>query len=269
MRRKPDYLNEPVLPGLKPVLELLTEDPDRIVKILRKKNLRNRDIQIIDSLAHKYGIRIEDANIETLDKLCAGNVSISHQGILAILSRAKILSFSELCALTPDSPLPLLLALDQIQDQGNLGAIARSAYALGCAGICIGRHETASPGPGAYRASAGALDKIPLSIVVNLGKALDSAEENGFTIYGSISEKDAPTNVMLEKAWDVAWKFPAVLVLGSENRGLRPGISKRCSKFVTIPFVRNFDSLNIAQACAILVSQAACALYRSKNKSAI
>lgn len=257
-----------MLPGIKPVLELLTENPDKIVKILCKKNARGRDLHAIDSLAHKYGISIEEVKPETLDRLCSGNVSISHQGVIAILCRAKILEFPKLLALAPSSPLPLLLALDQVRDQGNLGAIARTAYALGCAGICLTRHDTASPGPGAYRASAGALEKISLSIVANLGKALDIAEENGFTIYGGISEKDCPANLALEKAWNMKWDFPAVLALGSENKGLRPGIIKRCSKFVTIPFARNFDSLNIAQAGAILVSQAAASLFHSHNNSA-
>lgn len=264
MRNKPDYLAEPALPGLKPVLELLNENPDRIVKILRKKNLRHHDIQIIDALARKSGIRVEEVKPETLDVLCAGDGPSSHQGVMAILSRAKILSFPELLNLVPAAPLPLLIALDQVQDQGNLGAISRTAYALGCAGICASRHDTASPGPGAYRASSGALEKIPFSIVPNLGKALDSAVENGFTIYGSISEKDKPAHIILEKVWNMAWQFPAILLLGNENKGLRPGIIKRCSSFLTIPFAREFDSLNIAQASAILISQAASFLSQLK-----
>lgn len=240
-----------IMPGLKPTLELLRSCPERIAKIYAKRNLQSG--RVIENLAHKNSIRIEYVDTSVLDRLC-GNISgragqITHQGVATILNEADFISLRTLLGAIEASPLPLLLALDQVQDQGNLGAIARAAYALGCAGILLPDHNTASIGPGAMRASAGALALIPVCAVTNLARALDEVEEAGLCICGADHGASNGTN-----AFNFNWPLPTALVLGNENSGIRPGVAKRCQIMLDIPLARTFDSLNVAQSAAILIA---------------
>lgn len=254
-----------IMPGFKPVLELLQNEPQRICRIYMDKALR-RESQI-SSLCHKKGVPIEKVDALFLDSICRqnGDRRVSHQGLAAELSEARLADVDELLAMAPSSPLPLIIALDQVKDPGNLGAICRTAYALGCAGIITPKRNSASLGPAAYKSSAGALEKMPFAIAGNLAHALDRAEENDFVIYGTACgdpNRYGPGGHIQINAFECQWRFPAILALGGENNGLRPGIAKRCSCFVHIPLARNFDSLNVAQAGAIILGL--CAAFLNK-----
>lgn len=247
------------MPGKKPVMELLNHNPRRIEKVFLKKKLADDDSRAILELCRKNGVETELADVEALDALCSSEGRktnhVGHQGIVAILSQGTPYTLNEVLNLVVSSPLPLLLALDQIQDPGNLGAIARTAYALGCAGLILPQHNSAACSPGAMRSSAGALERLPVAIVPNLARALDAAEVRDMHIYGTIcqtsrGELAAKTHA---DAYTHRWNLPAVLVLGNEKKGIRPGVARRCEAFLTIPLARQFDSLNIAQAGAILI----------------
>ena len=147
-------------------------------------------------------------------------------------------------------------AFDQVQDPGNVGTLCRTLYARGGAGIILPRHNSAYLGPAARRSAAGALEHLPVTRVTNLGHALDSAEEAGLTIYGA-GGQSAPNSV---NAFTETMHLPAVLVLGNEEKGLRPGTVKRCAHMLRIPLARSFDSLNVAQAGGILLGLAAARL---------
>lgn len=240
-----------ILPGLKPVLDLLSSSPERIVKIFA----RDDRLAAIEERAGRHAIPVEIATAATLDKICGANRGtgqISHQGIAAVISLAGATSpeqFLEGCA---SSPLPLAIAFDQIKDPGNLGTLARTAWALGCGGVLIPEHNSAQIGPGALRSSAGALALLPVCRAPNLARALDLAEETGFTIYGAGCHESSSQKCL--NAYELKWSLPAVLVMGSEGKGLRPGVAKRCAALIRIPFARDFDSLNVAQAGAILIA---------------
>lgn len=252
-----------VLPGLKPVLELLAARPAKIKRILFKADWPGAE-RVIE-LSKKQSVPATEASADELARLCAGSSAnrVSHQGVIAILADSPAPSLRDFLASVPKAPLPLALALDQVQDPANLGAIARAAWAMGCAGIIAPERKSASLGPGAMRASAGALAMLPLCPAVNLARALDEAEEAGIAIFGAGREAGVPC----ENAFDFGWPLPAILVLGSEEKGIRPGVAKRCSLMLNIPFKRNFDSLNVAQACAMLVGL--CAASHSKKQACI
>lgn len=246
-----------IFPGLKPVLELLQDNPQQIEKIFLKKNLRSSEANLIMELCQKNGIRIEFLNSFELDRICSvpdRKTPVAHQGVIAELVSANMVNLQEMLLLITKSPLPLAIALDQIQDVGNLGAIARTAYAMGCAGLILPEHGSAPVGASAYRASAGALGLLPVAIVANLARALDDAEENGINIYGSGTASASTETAKTVSAFEFKWQFPSILVAGSENNGIRPGVAKRCSLFLHIPFARKFDSLNVSQACAMFIA---------------
>lgn len=238
------------MPGYKPVMELLAEHPESIAKIYCLKN--PRFINTISVICRKQGIALEYVDACRLDAICSeADHNVAHQGIAALLSEARIIAFEQLLDGINQAPLPLILALDQIQDPGNFGTLCRTAWCLGACGLLVPKHNSTSLGPAAFRASAGTLEKMPIAMATNLGRALDLAEEKGVTIYGT-GHIDASGKQCLS-SFAIQWELPAILVLGNENKGIRPGVAKRCRIFIDIPFARKFDSLNIAQAGAILL----------------
>jgi len=234
-----------VLPGIKPVLELLERDPARIDMLFLRKGLRSPEsIRMLD-LCRAASVRFVLAEKRALDALCCGT---RHQGVAARLLGKAGVELRDVFAALPSAHLPLILALDQVQDTGNMGALARSLHALGGAGLIVPRHNSAYLGPGVMRASAGALNELPICRVTNLGRALEQAREAGLKVYGAVL-RPAGTNALAG-----GLSTPAVLALGNEEKGLRPGVAKHCDELLHIPMRHGFDSLNVAQAGAMLLA---------------
>lgn len=244
-------------PGLKPVLELLTDDPAKIDAVFLRKGKKGQETSRIIDLCRENGVRFSLVDDTFLDRLWPGR----HQGVIARIFATGFRDVPELLALAQEAPLPLILALDQVQDPGNAGTLARTLYALGGAGLLVPRHNGVYLGAAAARVSAGALDKLPVAKAANLAQALDQALDMGFTVYGADSAT-AASGMTRENVFSFTPRVPAVLVLGGEDGGLRPVIRKRCSSFICIPFAREFDSLNVAQAGAIIISAFAAASPR-------
>lgn len=245
-----------LLPGLKPVLELLSDAPQKIDTIFCKKGLQSQEYLEIQALCHRNNIHYTLVDNAVLNRLChdkAGKNFVNHQGIIARLAVIQTYPLEKILSDAKKAPLPVIVALDQVQDPGNAGTLARTMYALGAGGLLLPEHNSVYLGPAALRSSAGALDKLPICKTTNLGRALDDAEEQGFTIYGTgcSNTEQSALNPFRE-----GLDLPAVLVLGSEEKGIRPGVAKRCSKWLRIPFRRSFNSLNVAQAGAILLALA-------------
>ena len=245
-----------LLPGLKPVLETLREMPDRVDSVFCRKGARSAEIQEIQELCRRHHIHytlVENAALERMCHQGRDKTPAHHQGVVARLACVSTVSLEMLLQEAVQAPLPLVIALDQVKDPGTGGTLARTMYALCAAGLLLPEHNSAFLGPAALRSSAGALSRLPVCRATNLARALDDAEEQGFTIYGTGVSTSAPClNPYLE-----GLQFPAVLVLGSEEKGVRPGVAKRCSQWLNIPFSRPFDSLNVAQAGGILLALAA------------
>ncbi|MDR2055046.1 MAG: RNA methyltransferase [Desulfovibrio sp.] len=259
-----------VLPGIKPVLELLSRDPGRIDLVYCRKGLRSREALEAQNLCRQNGLRFSLVEQAALDRLCRDaqreHHAVPHQGIAARLSMSAFLSLDDLLSLAASAPLPVVLALDQVQDPGNVGTLARTLYTLGGAGIILPLHNAARLGPAARKAATGALEHLPLARVTNLGHALDRAEESGFAVYGT-SCGSKPADPPTRDAFAERLRLPAVLALGNEQKGLRPGIAKRCACLLRIPQARAFDSFNVAQAGAILLGLAAADRSRSSAVS--
>lgn len=254
----------PVLPGLKPVLELLQSDCGKIDQIFLRKGRTPKDSNMILDLCREKGVRFSLVDEHILAQLCEAKdgQNVQHQGIVARLRTMSYISAEELFEQAFDAPLPLIVILDQVLDPGNVGTLVRTLYALGVAGLIVPRHNSAFLGAGAQRSSAGALEKLPIAEVVNLARTVELAAKSGFTTYAA--DLDG-INVLANESFLEEEKnaqntaipllqLPAVLVLGSEEKGVRQGILKHCEHKLTIPFLRAFDSLNVAQAGAILAS---------------
>lgn len=177
-----------------------------------------------------------------LERLCG---SPDHQGVVAEVEPYPYAGPSELLK----QKNALLTALDQVQDPRNLGAVARSAEAAGAAGLIVPERRSAAVTAVACKASAGAVEHLPIAHVRNLADWLAEAKEAGFWIWGADAEaKQAP--------WDVDLSGPTVLVMGGEGKGLRPRVASACDGLIALPQRGKIDSLNVSAAAAALLFEA-------------
>jgi 23S rRNA (guanosine2251-2'-O)-methyltransferase len=176
-----------------------------------------------------------------LERLCG---SPDHQGVVAEVDPYP---YGDPVALLRGEPL--LVALDQVQDPRNLGAVCRSAEFAGAAGVVIPERRSAAITAAACKASAGAVEHIEVAHVRNLADWLGEAKAAGFWIWGADAEaKGAP--------WGVDLKGPTVLVLGGEGKGLRPRVAAACDGLVALPRRGQVDSLNVSAAATALLFEA-------------
>ncbi len=172
--------------------------------------------------------------------------SPDHQGMVAEVDPYPYADPRALLA-PPDG---LLVALDQIQDPRNLGAVCRSAEAAGAAGVVIPSRRSAAVTAAACKASAGAVEHLPVARVPNLADWLGLAKEAGAWVYGARSGAATPY-----ASADLTGKV--VLVLGSEGGGLRRRVAESCDLLVSIPIRGSVQSLNVSAAAAVLLFEAA------------
>ena len=146
-----------ILPGLKPVIEALETIPKKVEQVLLRKGLENRDTHYIQSLCQQNKIKLSRVDQLVLDKLCRRKANlplVAHQGVLARLCASEMVDLETLTSKLTSVPLPLILALDQIQDPGNLGTLARTLYTLGGCGLLVPLHNTAALSIAAERSAA-------------------------------------------------------------------------------------------------------------------
>jgi 23S rRNA (guanosine2251-2'-O)-methyltransferase len=168
--------------------------------------------------------------------------SPDHQGICAEVSAYPYVDADSLL----DADDALVLALDEVQDPQNLGAVIRVAEAAGCSGVVLPERRSAEVTPAVCRASAGATEHVQVARVRNLADWLASAKERQAWVYGASAE----AAVRYEQP---DYHGRVVLVLGSEGRGLRPRVAESCDQLVALPNRGKVGSLNVSTAAAALV----------------
>jgi 23S rRNA (guanosine2251-2'-O)-methyltransferase len=176
---------------------------------------------------------------EELERLCG---SPDHQGVVA---EVEPYPYADAASLL-ESDDALVIALDQIQDPQNLGAICRSADGAGATGVVLPARGAAHVTPAVCRASAGAVEHLAIARVRNLADFLGEAKRAGAWVYGA--EADAATPY-----WQPDYRGRVVLVLGSEGKGLRPRVRAACDAIVGVPLRGRLESLNVAATAAVLM----------------
>jgi 23S rRNA (guanosine2251-2'-O)-methyltransferase len=233
---------EPLIPivGRRPVEELLrlNRKPEKLLVLARERH--GKEAQVLAPYL-EAGWKIEELERPQLDLAAEG---LHHQGLVALIRHFPFLHLDELIKSALVQPQPLVVALDEVQDTGNLGAILRSAECAGAIGAVIPVHRAASVTAAVVRASAGAALHLPLARCVNLGQALDEFTEAGFSIIGADQEGT-------QSLYQTDLTGPIVLVIGSEGHGLRPGVKRRCRALISIPILGRTASLNASVAAAV------------------
>jgi 23S rRNA (guanosine2251-2'-O)-methyltransferase len=187
--------------------------------------------------------RAPETSPEELERLCG---SPDHQGIVAEVDPYPYAHPDALL----DGESPLVVVLDEVQDPHNLGAVVRSAEVAGATGVVIPERRAASVTAAVCKASAGAVEHLPVARVRNLADWLTRAKEQEAWIYGAAASARRPYT-------DVDWTGAAVLVLGSEGKGLRPRVSSVCDELISVPVRGKVASLNVSVAAAAILFEAA------------
>jgi 23S rRNA (guanosine2251-2'-O)-methyltransferase len=168
-----------------------------------------------------------------------------HQGVLAFCEPYRYADAYELAA----ADRPLLACLDQVTDPRNLGAVCRAAEGAGATGVVLPAHGTARVTPAVCRASAGAVEHLPVAVVTNLARYLAEVKRPELWAYAAAA--DAATEM-----WDADLSGGVAFVFGAEGRGLRPLVRRTCDDAVRIPLAGRTESLNVSVAAALLLYEA-------------
>jgi 23S rRNA (guanosine2251-2'-O)-methyltransferase len=194
-------------------------------------------------LAADAGIPLIEAGRPELDRLTGGAV---HQGLALKIRPYDYAHPADLLDRARErGEQPLIVALDSVTDPRNLGAIVRSVAAFGGHGVLVPARRSASVSAGAWKASAGALARVPVARAPNLAQALASYQEEGLFVAGLDAHGETPLSEL-----DLA-EGPLVLVVGSEGRGLSRLIAQRCDVLARIPIAAQAESLNAGVAAGV------------------
>jgi 23S rRNA (guanosine2251-2'-O)-methyltransferase len=237
--------------GLNPVLEALQARPQEVVRVLVERGRDGRCSHAGERAAEAAaaaGVRIEDAPQGELARRSHGGV---HQGVGAEVAEFRYAELADLIeAARARREAPFLLLLDGVTDPQNLGALARSAHALGAHGLVVPKDRAAGVGPAAFKAAAGALEHCQLARVTNLSRALDDLKQQ--EVWSVALAADAEVDL---PAIDLTSGI--ALILGSEGKGVRPLVRKTCDHVARIPMSGRVGSLNVAAAGAIALYEVA------------
>ena len=168
-----------------------------------------------------------------------------HQGVLAWTEPYRYADAWELAA----QERPLLVCLDRVTDPRNLGAVCRAADGAGATGVVVPSHGSAAVTPAVSKASAGAVEHLPVAVVTNLARYLQEIKRDDLWIYAAAGDAE-------QTLWDADFAGGTVLVLGAEGSGLRPLVRRSCDVAVSIPLAGRVESLNVSIAAALLLYEA-------------
>lgn len=235
--------DEAPLFGRHPVLELLRAQSRRVEEIAIVSQGRGPALQELLTLARSRGVKV---SFRTRDQLTAMAGTPHHQGVVARVAGAEYRSLGDLLTIPGARGEPaFFLALDQIQDPRNLGAILRSAEATGVHGVVLPKHHSVGLTAAAAKSAMGAVELVPVARETNLVQSLEMLKTEGVWVMGTVTKGGmAP--------WDLDLSVPLCLVLGGEGPGLRPLAARTCDHLITLPMKGNLASVNVSAVAAVL-----------------
>lgn len=229
--------------GRHPVLEALKSERT-INKILLADGATGSGIMDILARARDKSIVVQTVPKSKLDQVAEGR---NHQGVIAYIAAKDYVELEDIVEAANNSPRPgLIVVLDEIEDPHNLGSILRSCDAAGAHGVIIPKRRAVPLTATVAKASAGAIEHVPVARVANISQAIESLKKMGFWVVGT----DVDANQMYHQV-DMAG--PTVIVIGNEGKGLGEVVKKRCDHLVRLPMIGAVQSLNAGVATGILL----------------
>jgi 23S rRNA (guanosine2251-2'-O)-methyltransferase len=235
---------EQIIPGFHAIREALGRGRPKIREIwIRrgKKGPRTREILL---LAGEKGVPVAYRSAAELDRVLPGT---RNQGIMGMAEPFAYQCVRDIIRVSRRGN-GLVVVADHITDEGNLGALIRSAAFFGAHGMVLPKDRSARVTERVMKRSAGACAYVPVAMEVNIGRALDTLSKEGFWIIGAAGDGE-------ETLYGFDWKRDLALVLGSEDRGLSRSARERCHQLVRIPRPGQVDSLNVSVACGIFLAE--------------
>jgi 23S rRNA (guanosine2251-2'-O)-methyltransferase len=238
--------------GRKPLLEALNIGAN-IEKIFILQSAVGDEITSIRKVAREMNIAVSSVPQEKLNRFTMAN----HQGVVAIGGLIEYQPLQEIISQVVDrGETPLIVLLDGITDTRNLGAIARSAHCYGAHALVVPSSNNAAITEDGLKASAGALEIIPICRMASVEQAIDVLHLNGIQIVATALQSSEPIH-------KVDLTNPIAVVMGSEDKGVSDFVLKNADHLVQIPMSGNFDSLNVSVATGIMLYE----IFRQQNKA--
>ena len=238
--------NPHLIPGFHSVRDALTQGRLRIQEVWISKGKGSGRIREIIRMAQVRKIPIRFKEDSELAALFPGTV---HQGVAAKIEEFHYSDLNEVIAASMRRPgHALLVAADHITDEGNLGALVRTAAFFGAHGLILPKDRSAGISATVLKRSSGGYLHLPVVKVVNMGRTLDFLEKKGFWIIGAAGEGR-------ESIYEFDWRRDLVLALGNEERGLTRSVRERCHQVVRITGSARVESLNVSVAGGVILSE--------------
>lgn len=248
--RQPQRSNETpdrrrIVIGLHAAREVLRVRPNKISEIWLKEGAeRNRDLAPFLDFARGKKLKLLMKNDGALDKIAP-----SHQGVCLYVDETPELDLEALAA-KPETEKIILLALDEVSDPHNVGAVLRTAWLLGASGVLVTENRSAHLTPSAIKVASGAAEHVPLLVVGNLANELTYLKDKGFWVYGLAGESKS-------QLWQTQFSEKVVLIIGAEDKGIRSTSANVCDELITIPQIEPQASFNASVAAAIALYEVA------------
>jgi len=233
-----------IIYGTNPVMEALKADRLTVNKILIAEGKDSPHLRALQQLAREKGIPIHRCPRELLNRETG---SEHHQGVMAYQAGTAYATWEELeqrIARTPG--LSVVVILDSIEDPQNLGSLIRTAEACGAQGVVIPKDRAAGLTPTAVKISAGAAAHLPIVRVTNLAQAIEDLKKLGFWVVGAETHG-------AKSLYEMKFDMNVALLIGSEGKGIRPLLLRKCDFTVSIPMRGKISSLNTAMAGAVIL----------------
>ncbi|MCG9728552.1 23S rRNA (guanosine(2251)-2'-O)-methyltransferase RlmB [Shewanella sp. Isolate13] len=232
--------------GLHAVEAVLKNSPERVIEMWVLQGRDDKRLTPILEIAAEWGVSVQYASRKALDEKSDGG---QHQGVVAKVKPAKVLSDNELAAMLEQTETPFLLILDGVTDPHNLGACLRNADAAGVHGVIVPKDNSVGLTPVVSKVACGAAEVVPLYQVTNLARTMRSLQEKGVWIIGAAGEADCDL-------YQASLTGPLAIAMGAEGKGLRRLTRESCDTLVSIPMAGSVSSLNVSVATGICLFEA-------------
>ena len=230
--------------GINVAKEVLIHQAEQIQEVLIADNKKNPETDDLAHIARKAGLVVKTIPEKKLKEYIG---TVKHQGIVLKMQAFKYADLDELLATLNKGENPLLVMLEQIEDPHNVGAIIRTATALGASGLIMLNHNQAPINATSFKTSAGTAGRLPICRVSNLSQTAEKLKKAGFWIVGmdASGENIHKTQAMADS--------PVVVAMGNEGEGLRSSTKSFCDFLVNIPMTNQVESLNVSVSAGIAI----------------
>ena len=230
--------------GIRPVIEAI-EAGRQIEKVMIRKGAEGQLLSELSEICRAQRIHVQQVPVEKLNRTVRGN----HQGVVAQISPIVYADVEDMLAEIPASQPALIVIFDGITDVRNFGGIARSAECAGAHGLIVPIKNSAPVNADAMKASAGALNNIPVCRVGSIRNTIKMLQSAGIRVVAASEKAD-------RTLYDADMTGPTAIVMGSEEQGISKEVLKLCDMTVAIPQYGNIQSLNVSAAAAVMLFEA-------------